>query len=152
MSFSDETLVFWDRVKRETGVEGDFTDAYGIGDSSELKQVFLELILEGKKRASTTLVRESMLEGWPEPEVGQYNIVLDGDDEPAAVIRTVSVRRCRFSDVDEEHAYWEGEDERTLDAYIREHTKYYTRIGGRLGFEFTPDMEVILDRYELVYP
>ena len=152
MSFSDETLVFWDRVKRETGVEGDFTDAYGIGDSSELKQVFLELILEGKKRASTTLVRESMLEGWPEPEVGQYNIVLDGDDEPAVVIRTVSVRRCRFSEVDEEHAYWEGEDERTLDAYIREHTKYYTRIGRRLGFEFTPDMEVILDRYELVYP
>jgi len=47
MSFSDEILVFWDRVKRETGVEGDFTDAYGIGDSSELKQVFLELILEG---------------------------------------------------------------------------------------------------------
>ncbi len=152
MSFSDETLAFWDKVKRETDVEGDFTDAYGVGDSPELKQELLELILEGKKRASTTLVRESMLEGWPEPEVAQYNIVLDGDDEPAAVIRTVSVRRCRFSEVDEEHAYWEGEDERTLDAYIREHTKYYTRIGRRLGFEFTPDMEVILDRYELVYP
>ena len=152
MTFSDETLAFWDKVKRETGVEGAFTDAYGIGDSPELKQELLGLILEGKKRASTTLVRESMLEGWPEPEVGQYNIVLDGNDEPAAVIRTVSVRRCRFIEVDEEHAYWEGEDERTLDAYIREHTKYYTRIGRRLGFEFTPNMEVILDRYELVYP
>jgi len=116
MSFSDETLAFWNKVKRETGIEGDFTDAYGIGDSPELKQELLELILEGKKRASTTLVRESMLEGWPESEVGQYNIVLDGDDEPAAIIRTVSVRRCRFSEVDEEHAYWEGEDERTLDA------------------------------------
>lgn len=108
--------------------------------------------MNGKKRAATSLVKESELEGWPEPEVGQYNIVLDGYDRPAAVIRTVSVRRCRFSDVDEEHAYWEGEDERTLDSYIREHTKYYTRIGRRLGFEFTPDMEVILDRYELVYP
>ncbi len=152
MTYSPRVLDFWEKIKRETGIEGDFTDAYGIGDSPELKQELLELILEGKKRASTTLVRESMLEGWPESEVGQYNIVLDGDDEPAAVIRTVSVRRCRFSEVDEEHAYWEGEDERTLDAYIREHTKYYTRIGGRLGFEFTPDMEVILDRYELVYP
>jgi len=152
MTYSPRVLDFWEKIKRETGIEGDFTDAYGIGDSPELKQELLELILEGKKRASTTLVRESRLEGWPEPEVGQYNIVLDGDDEPAAVIRTVSVRRCRFSEVDEEHAYWEGEDERTLDAYIREHTKYYTRIGRRLGFEFTPDMEVILDRYELVYP
>ena len=152
MTFSDETLAFWNKVKRETGVEGDFTDAYGIGDSPELKQELLELILEGKKRASTTLVRESMLEGWPEPEVGQYNIVLDGYDRPVAVIRTVSVRRCRFSDVDEKHAYWEGEDERTLESYIREHTKYYKRRGAALGFEFTPDMEVILDRFELVYP
>ena len=97
-------------------------------------------------------MKESELEGWPEPEVDQYNIVLDGDDKPAAVIRTVSIRRCRFSDVNEEHACWEGENERTLESYIREHTKYYTRRGAAVGFEFTPDMEVILDRFELVYP
>ena len=152
MEFSQEVLDFWEKVKRETGIEGTFTGAYGIGDAPKLKQELLNLILDGKKRASTSLVKESELEGWPEPEVDQYNIVLDGDDKPAAVIRTVSIRRCRFSEVDEEHAYWEGEDERTLESYIREHTKYYTRRGAAVGFEFTPDMEVILDRFELVYP
>jgi len=35
--------------------------------------------------------------------------------------------------VDEEHAYWEGEDERTLESYLREHTKYYTRRGEAEG-------------------
>ena len=152
MEFSQEVLDFWEKVRKETGIKGAFTDAYGIGDTPELKQELLNLILDGKKRASTSLVKESKIESWPEPEVGQYNIILDDSDMPAAVIRTVSIRRCRFSDVDEEHAYWEGEDERTLDSYIREHTKYYTRRGAALGFEFTPDMEVILDRFELVYP
>ncbi len=56
------------------------------------------------------------MEGWPEPEVGHYNIILDGDDRTAAVIKTVSIRRCRFNDVDEEHAYLEGEGERTLES------------------------------------
>ena len=152
MPFSSETLVFWEKAKNETGIEGVFTDAYGIGDTPELKQELLNLVLEGKKRAATSLVKESELEGWPEPEVGQYNIILDGNDKPAAVIRTLSIRRCRFSEVDEEHAYWEGEDDRTLESYIREHKKYYTRRGDALGFKFTPEMEVILERFELVYP
>jgi uncharacterized protein YhfF len=152
MEFSREVLDFWEKVKREMGIEGTFTDAYGIEDTPGLKQELLSLVLDGKKRAATSLVKESELEGWPEPEVGQYNIILDGRDKPAAIIKTVSVRRCSFSDVDEEHAYWEGEDERTMDSYIREHTKYYTRRGVAIGFEFSPDMEVILERFELIYP
>ena len=152
MEFGQEIHDFWEKAKNETGIEGAFTDAYGIGDTPELKQELLNLVLEGKKRAATSLVKEGELEGWPEPEVGQYNIILDGCDKPAAVIKTVSVRRCRFSEVDEEHACWEGEDERSLDSYVREHTKYYTRRGEALGFKFTPEMEVILERFELVYP
>jgi len=97
-------------------------------------------------------VKEGELEGWPLPEVGQYIIILVGRDKPVAVIKTMSVRRCRFSEVDEEHAYWEGEDERTLDSYLREHMKYYTKRGDVIGFKFTPKMEVILERFELVYP
>jgi len=152
MKFSCEILDFWEKAKSETGIEGEFTDAYGIGDTPEFKQELLNLVLEGKKRASTSLVKEGELEGWPEPEVGQYNIILDGYDNPAAVIKTVSVRRCSFIDVDDEHAYWEGEDDRTLESYIREHTKYYSRRGAALGFDFTTDMEVILERFKLVYP
>lgn len=152
MEFSREVHDFWEKAKKEKGIEGAFTDAYGIGDTPELKQELLDLVLDGKKRAATSLVKESEIDGWPLPKVGQYNIILDGSSEPAAVVRTVSVRRCRFSEVDEEHAYWEGEDERTLEAYIREHTKYYSRRNKALGFEFTPDMEVALERFELVYP
>jgi uncharacterized protein YhfF len=152
MAHSGEILDYWERFKQEIGVVAEFTDAFGMGDSPELRQELLDLVLEGKKRASTTLVREMEVEGWPEPREGEYNILLDGEGRPAAVIVTVSARQTRFSEVDEEHAYWEGEMERTLESYRREHTNYYKRRGEALGFEFSDDMEVILERFEVVYP
>jgi uncharacterized protein YhfF len=152
MALSGEVLDYWERFKKETGVVAELTDAFGMGDSPELRQELLELVLEGKKRASTTLVSEMVTEGWPEPKEGDYNILLDGEGRPAAVIVTVSARRARFRDVDAEHAYWEGEMERTLESYRREHAKYYRRRGEALGFEFSEDMEVILERFEVVYP
>jgi uncharacterized protein YhfF len=149
---SKAVVDFWDKVKRETGIRGRFQDAYGLGDNPKLVDELLALVLQGKKRAATTLVREMEAEGYPEPGPGEYSIMLDGSGVPRAVIRTVSVRRVRFRDVDENHAYWEGEDDRTLESYRREHTKYYRRRGEALGFAFSEDMEVILERFELVYP
>jgi uncharacterized protein YhfF len=54
--------------------------------------------------------------------------------------------------VDEEHAYREGEGDQTLESYRREHIEYYRRRGEALGFTFSENMEVILERFEVVYP
>jgi len=150
--YSKAILDFWERVKREKGITGRFQDAWGFGDNPRLTDELLALVLEGRKRATTTLTREMEAEGYPEPREGEYSVILDGSGEPRAVTRTVNVRRARFSDVDGDHVYWEGEDDRTLESYRREHIKYYTRRGEKLGFEFSEDMEVILERFELVYP
>ncbi len=151
-NYPSEVYEFWASVKAETGIEGDFLGAWPHGDNPQLADDLLGLILEGRKRAATDLVAEMEYYGDPEPEVGAYCIVLDGAGRPAAVTRTVSLRRTTFDDVDEEHAFWEGEDDRTLESYRREHIKYFTRLGKALGFEFSGDMEVVLERFELVYP
>ena len=134
------------------GIEGDFQGAWGFGDSPELKDELLDLVLTGRKRATTSSVKELEMNGEVGPRVGEFNIILDGAERPRAVIRTVSVRRTRFCDIDEEHAFEEGEDDRTLESFRREHIKYYMRVGKAMGFEFSKDMEVILERFELVYP
>lgn len=139
-------------MKKETDIQCDFQDAWGFGDNPELLDELLQLVLEGKKTATTTLIKENELEGWPTPVVGAYNIILDGRENSAAVIKTVSLRRARFKDVDAEFAHREGEDKRTLEAYFREHRKYYKRTGERPGFKFNQEMEVYLKRFELVYP
>ena len=149
---SPEVHEFWDRVKTETGIEGDFQDAWGFGDSPELMDELLALVLSGRKRASCNLLKETELEGWPEAQVGAFNIILDGRERPSAVIRTFTVHRVPFAQVTAEHARMEGEGDGSLESFRREHITYYTRVGKRLGFEFSEDMEVEMETFELVYP
>lgn len=152
MTYSKEVLDFWEKAKSETEISGDFIDAWGFGDNPELVDELLSYVLNGIKRTSTSLVKESELEGWPIDKVGDYNIILNGQDKPAVVLKNVSVRRVKYRDVDADHAYWEGEGDRTLETYFLEHDKYYKRRGEALGFEFNKNMLVDLVRFEVVYP
>jgi len=152
MPYSKEILDFWEKAKKDTGIRGEFQDAWGFGDNPRLTDELLALVLKGKKTAATTLVKEMELQGWPESKVGEYNIILDGSGKPRAIIQTLSVRRVRFREVDDEHAYSEGEGDQTLESYRKEHIKYYTRRGEALAFTFSENMEVILERFKIVYP
>lgn len=152
MTYSDEVLEFWEKVKQETGIKGDFYDAWGFGSSPEVMDELLGLILGGKKRTTTTLVMEMEIEDYPPPVEGEYNIILDGKDKPKAVIQTVSVSRAKFNEVTDEHAFWEGEGETTRELFIQHHGEYYRKEGKRLGFEFHEEMEALFERFELVYP
>ena len=151
MSYSQDVLDFWERAKVATGITGDFADAWGFGDNPELVDELLGYIKQGIKRTSTGLVKENELEGWPMPKLGDYDVILDGTGKPVLVIETVSLRRVKYRDVDAEHAYWEGEGDRSLETYFKEHDKYYKRRGEALGFEFNKDMLVDLSRFEIVY-
>ena len=144
--------LFWEKVKDNKKIEGEYKDAFGFGDSKELKDILIELVLEGTKKATTSLVKEMEILGESTPTVGDYNILLDGEGRPRAVMKTIDTRLMKFKDVPEEHAYAEGEDDRTLKVWKEENTKYWTRVGKKLGFEFNEDMEVILERFELIYP
>jgi histidinol-phosphate aminotransferase len=151
MGHGIEVHNFWERAKKAKGIKGDFVDAWGFGDSPQLKDELLALVLEGKKTGTASLVKENELEGWPINKVGDFNVILDGRDRPRAVIQTLSVRQCRFDEVDAEHAFSEGEDDRSLASFLREHRKYWRRSGERLGYTFSDDMDVILERFRLVY-
>ena len=109
-------------------------------------------MLAGKKTGTATLVIELEKEGDKMPEVGDYNIILDGKGRPAAIIRTTSVTIKPLNQVDEAYAYSEGEDDRTLESWKREHWKYWTRKSQKLGFTMKEDLQVICENFELVYP
>ncbi len=151
MVYSKQVLTFWEKVKKETGITGDYADAWSFGDNSELADELLHAIKRGIKRTTTSLVIENQLEDWPDPKIGDYDIILEGKGVPALVIETVSVRKVKYRDVDAEHAYWEGEGDRDLETYFKEHDKYYRRRGKELGFEFNKDMMVYLSKFKVVY-
>jgi uncharacterized protein YhfF len=116
-------------------------ESFAFGDSPELADELLKLVLAGKKTATCWAASE----GDKGVEIGKRWIVKDGRERTRAILETVEVTRRRFEEVDEGFAFDEGEGDRSLAYWRRAHTNYFTRRG-----EFAPGMEVYCERFRLV--
>ena len=152
MKTSKKIMDYWERFQKKSGITESFVDAWSFGDNPELADELLELVLSGKKTGTATLVLELEMEGENMPKVGDCSVVLNSTDEPAAIIRTTSVAIKPFNDVEEAFAYSEGEDDRTLESWKREHWKFWTRVGQKLGFTMNEDLLVVCENFELLHP
>jgi uncharacterized protein YhfF len=116
-------------------------ESFAFGDSPELADELLALVLIGRKTATCWPARD----GDKGVVVGKRWIVKDGRDKPRAVLETVELTRRRLGEVDATLAHDEGEGDQSLDYWRRMHTEYFTRRG-----EFSPDMELYCERFRLV--
>ena len=105
-------------------------------------------MLHGPKRATTDLFELLEQKGEPLPVVGSHSVVLDSRGEPVCIILTTSVEVRRFSDVDEEYAWTEGEGDRSLAYWRRAHAAYWASIGETAD----DDTRVVLERFTKVWP
>ena len=116
-------------------------ESFGFGDSPELMDELLELVLTGKKTATCWAASE----GDKGAAIGKRWIAKDGQGRRRVVLETVELTRRQFGEVDAAFAYDEGEDNRTLADWRAAHTAYFTGRG-----EFSPDMELYCERFRLV--
>lgn len=116
---------------------------FSFGDSPELADELLALVLAGRKTATCGALRDFGSGKEAMPEVGRRDVVLNGANQPACVIETVTVDIKRFDDVDPSFTDREGEGPY---AQWREgHERYFARNGG-----FSPDMDVVCETFRLV--
>lgn len=126
-------------------------DAWAFGDSPELADELIALVLEGRKRATAGSVAEYEAEGERLPRVGDFEITLDGAGRPRAVLRLTDVRIGPLRSVDDQFAYDEGEGDRTRDSWLADHSRFFSRVLPPLGVEFDLDMATIFQRFDVVY-
>lgn len=115
---------------------------FQFGDSPELADELLALVLAGTKTATCGALRD-FNEQEPVPEAGRRDVVLDGSGRPACVIETISVLIQRFDQVDEAFALAEGEG--PYETWREEHIAYFERNGG-----YAPDMMLACERFRVV--
>ncbi|WP_263910456.1 ASCH domain-containing protein [Achromobacter sp. 79A6] len=128
------------RVKPPAPYENAVT--FQFGDSPELADELLALVLSGAKTATCGALRD-FNEQEPVPEAGRRDVVLDGRGRPACVIETTSVLMQRFDQVDEAFALAEGEGPYAV--WRAEHIAYFDRNGG-----YAPDMMLVCERFRVV--
>jgi uncharacterized protein YhfF len=148
---SEDARVYWADFVAATGVKAAPTSVFKFGDSAEMADELLALVLGGVKRATAGLLRD-IGDDEPLPVVGGYSIVLDGCDRPRCVIRTVEVEIKPLSEADEQFAWDEGEGDRSLAWWMDAHVWFFSRQAEQEGFAMHRDIETVFERFEVVWP
>lgn len=123
----------------------DYFERFAFGDSPEMADELLALVLSGKKTATVSVVLESD----QKPNVGDLSLVLDGRGNPACVIKTVHLETVKFCDLTWDMVKLEGEDE-TFEQWKAGNIRYWTRDAARRGYTFTDQMPITFERFEVV--
>ena len=128
------------------GVDG--CDAWAFGDDADK---LAELVVQGVKTATSSAYALYETEGEALPEAGEYSVILDSHDNAVCIIKTTKVYVTSFDKVSEDHAYKEGEGDRSLDYWREVHENFFTRCLKEAGLTFSPSMEVVCEEFEVVY-
>lgn len=112
--------------------------AWTFGGDAAQADALVALVLAGTKTA-TSSARSEFEADADLPTPGMLSILLDSSDRPRALLRTTEVAVRAFCDVSAEHAFAEGEGDRSLDQWRSVHATFFA--------DCTPQMLVVLERF-----
>lgn len=144
-------VQFWEEYRRIAPNAPKEYVAWAFGNSKEMADELLTLVLNGTKKATSSNYTLYEVEKEPLPYVGQNNIILDGDGKPAAIIETTSVEVLPFDEVSAEHAYWEGEGDRSLQYWRDVHEPFFKKELESINQEFNDKIPVVCEKFQLVF-
>jgi uncharacterized protein YhfF len=124
--------------------------AWSFGANAEHADELLRLVLDGTKTATASALWDYEADGEALPETGSLSIILDGVGHPHALIETTDVTVTPFDEVDDEHAWLEGEGDRSLTHWRDVHERFFTEHAGH-DRGFAADMPIVLERFRVVY-
>lgn len=127
-------------------------DAFAFGGGGAIADELAELVLAGRKRATTSLEVEFTSLSEPLPTVGSVSIILRGNLTPVAIIERTEVRTLPFEEVADEYAAIEGEGDGSLAYWRQTHREYFNSVCERLGGSFEERTPVICQVFRVVWP
>lgn len=135
-----------EKMWQMSGLEGEYEAwAFG-GDADELAQ----LVKDGIKTATCSALVFYELENEELPQVGGYNIILDSEENAVCITRTTKVYVTTFDAVSEEHAFKEGEGNRSLEYWRKVHKKFFADELKTINQQFNERIELVCEEFEVV--
>lgn len=141
---------FWARCRSDLDhLPEEMPEAWAFGATRAHADELLRLVLDGFKTGTTASLWDHETTGEAVPEPGMLSIVLDGMGVPRALLETTEVQIVPFGEVGVEHAFAEGEGDRTLEYWRRAH-EWFWREHSENPRGFEPDMPVVCERFRLL--
>ena len=151
----DDALALWrqyTRTRTQPAPPEDDPPVEQFGDHAALTDELIDLVLAGTKRATAGLVVDFAHAGELLPRIGGHWIACDSAGRPRAILRTTELRLGPLASVDDAFAWDEGEDDRTRASWLAGHLAYFTRTQAARGEAWSDDLEVVFERFTVVWP
>lgn len=153
MNNSPQVKEFWQNFCAVSGTRPETPyQVWHFGNTPEMATELAALVIEGKKRATASLVE--IYEKYPAlaPVDGCHNVVTNFEGTPLCVIQTTEIRHIPFDEVDAAFAFDEGEGDQSLEYWRDVHRAYFTKEAAEYNLEFHEKSLVCCERFRLLYP
>lgn len=139
----------WEAFVKEQNITETEYDAWAFGDDAD---GLAELVCQGIKTGTSSAYPLYELEGEPLPEASGYSVILNSKDEAVCIIENTKVYVVPFCEVSAEHAYKEGEGDRSLAYWRKVHEAFFAECMEEAGMTFDESMKVVCEEFRVVYP
>ena len=106
--------------------------------------------MSGQKTAFFTPLATYTINQEPIPISGEQYIVVDNNGEPVCVIETQSIEIIPFEEISWQMAKLEGEDN-SFEEWKNKQIAIISDEGDILGFEFSPDIRMVFQTFNVIY-
>ena len=139
----------WKAYKQINPSIGDEIDAWAFGVDADF---LADLVLKGEKTATASAYDLYVLEDEPLPQEGTFDVILDSQDQAVCIVEITRVSVQPFNQVSAQHAYKEGESDKSLAYWHQVHEDCFAEWLKEAGLTFTPESKVVLEEFRKVYP
>ncbi len=127
------------------------TDGYFCADETNAN-LCAQLIVNGEKQASCSLLLWYTEQGEAMPKVGHLHVVTDWNNLPLCIIEITDLETCPYDKVSAAFAAAEGEGDKTLAWWRKAHWDFFSMECQELGIAMHEDRELLLERFKVVWP
>ncbi|MCI3029528.1 ASCH domain-containing protein [Desemzia sp. C1] len=110
-----------------------------------------ELTLRGIKTATTSGYELYEIEDEVIPQENELSIILDGNGNAVCIIKITKVYVTPFNKVSKDHAFKEGEGDRTLDYWRKVHIDFFSKEYTNNNRIFDEEALVVCEEFEVIY-
>ena len=142
-----ERIMTAEELWNESGITGTY-EAWSFGEAPDK---LAELVLQGVKTATCSAYDLYQINNETIPQEGDYSIILNSKEEAVCIIRTVKVYVTEFDKVSKEHAFKEGEGDRSLEYWRTVHESFLTNELASVHRFFDEHTKVVCEEFEVVY-
>lgn len=123
-------------------------EAWSFGVEPDL---LAQLVVTGEKTGTSSAYALYELANESLPKINDYSVILDSKGNAVCIIKNISVEVIPFDEITKEHAYKEGEGDKSLNYWKSVHEDFFKKCFDEAGIEFSYDMKVVYEEFVVVY-